>query len=237
MGEEALEIIKMAWTQDEVTYDGKFWQFRGHKPFPRPFQKPYPPIWAGCHSRRAHEFAARNGYGCAGNIDTDEDIADKFGLYRKVWGETQPSGTEPRTFLMRQIYVDDTDEKAHEVARQHFGNTWGKNNDGMIYREEHEALGLNSSGYGSDDTPEIRSRIRARAMMAGENGYEWALENGIFIIGSPDTVAMGVQRTAERMGGLDVFCGNFEFGRMSLPLAHRSLQMYGKYVIPALSRL
>jgi len=233
MGEEALDIIKMTWTQEEVTYDGKFWQFREHLPFPKPYQNPHPPIWCGCHSVRAHEFAARNSYGCAENIDTDDDIAAKFAIYHKVWKDAHPDGGPGRTFLMRQVYVDDTDEKAHEVARARFGNTWGQENRGLM----HEHFGLNPRGYGGDDTPEIRQRERVRQMMAGENGYEWAIENGIFIVGSPDTVVSTVQRTAERMGGLDVFCANFEFGRMPLNQARRSLRMFGEHVLPEVSKV
>lgn len=232
-GEEALDIIKMAWTQDEVSYDGKFWQFHNHIPFPHPFQHPHPPIWAGCHSRRAHEWAARNSLGCAQNIDTDEELAEKFSIYHKVWSETHEPGVEGRTFLMRQVYVDDTDEKAHDVARARFGNTWGKDNRGLI----HEQLGLNPRGYGGDDTPEIRARERVREMMAGPNGYEWALENGIFIVGSPDTVVERIKQTARTMGGLDVFSANFEFGRMPGAQARRSMQMFAEYVLPVVNKL
>jgi len=231
MSEEALEIIKMAWTREEVTYEGKFWQYHEHLPFPRPYQSPHPPIWAGCHSRRAHEFAARNSYGCAANIDPNDQVAEKFNLYRKVWSDTHPPDVKGRTFLMRQVYVDDTDAKAHEVARARFGNTWGNENKGLV----HEHFGLNSSGYGDDDTPEIRSRIRTRDLMAGSNGYEWALDAGIFIVGSPDTVAEGVARTSKEVGGLDVFCGNFEFGRLPISQARQSLRRFGERVIPELS--
>lgn len=50
MGEEALDIIKMAWTQERVTYHGKYWQFEEALPCPAPYQDPHPPIWAAAHS-------------------------------------------------------------------------------------------------------------------------------------------------------------------------------------------
>jgi alkanesulfonate monooxygenase SsuD/methylene tetrahydromethanopterin reductase-like flavin-dependent oxidoreductase (luciferase family) len=242
MGEEALRIIQLAWSQDTVTYDGKYWQFKDHLVFPRPFQQPHPPIWVGCHSWKTHEFAARNSLGCATNIDTDEDIADNFALYRKVWSETHPPTVNGRTFLMRQVYVDDTDAKAHDVARGRYLNTWGKMNRGLtegqkftMHREESEELHLNPSGYGSHDTVDLRRRTKVRETMAGPNGYEWALDNGIFIVGSPDTVAESIRRTSDRLDGLDVFCANFEFGGMSIPQTQRSMEMFGEYVRPALT--
>ena len=47
MSSEAMEIILKAWTQDEVTYQGDYWQFDEALPVPKPYQKPYPPIWVG----------------------------------------------------------------------------------------------------------------------------------------------------------------------------------------------
>ena len=44
MAIEALEIIEKAWTEESVTYEGKYWQFDEAIPLPRPYQKPHPPI-------------------------------------------------------------------------------------------------------------------------------------------------------------------------------------------------
>ena len=52
MSEEALEIIVQAWTQEEVTYAGKYWQFDEALPVPKPYQKPHPPIWVAAHRDR-----------------------------------------------------------------------------------------------------------------------------------------------------------------------------------------
>lgn len=229
MGEEALEIIQQAWTADAVTYDGKFWQFREHLPFPKPYQKPHPPIWAGCHSVRSHEFAARNSFGCAQNIDTDEDIAEHFAIYHKVWAETHAPDAPDRTFLMRQVYVAETDEEAHATARARFPNTWGLENSGLV----HQQFGLDPGGYAGDKRPETLKREKIREMLAGEHGYEWGLENGIFLVGSPDMVAAAIERTAKRVGGLDVFCANFEFGRLPVLQARRSMELFGEHVLPA----
>ena len=173
----------------------------------------------------------RNGYSCAENIDTDEDIAAKFAVYHKVWKETHPGGEPGRTFLMRQVYVDDTDEKAHEARR--LSATRGAREP----RADARALRPQPSRLWRRRHPGDRQRERVRKMMAGENGYEWALENGIFIVGSPETVVASVQRTAQRMGGLDVFSANFEFGRMPLNQARRSLRMFGEHVLPEVSKI
>src|ERR671932_884336 len=38
MGEEAMEIVLKAWTEDSVTYEGKYWRFNEALPKPKPYQ-------------------------------------------------------------------------------------------------------------------------------------------------------------------------------------------------------
>jgi len=42
--DEALQIIKMMWTQDEVTFEGKYYRVEKGLNDPKPVQKPHPPI-------------------------------------------------------------------------------------------------------------------------------------------------------------------------------------------------
>ncbi|MEX2128994.1 MAG: LLM class flavin-dependent oxidoreductase [Xanthobacteraceae bacterium] len=43
--EEAYDIILKAWTEESFSYDGKFWSFQDIAIWPRPYQKPHPPVW------------------------------------------------------------------------------------------------------------------------------------------------------------------------------------------------
>ena len=44
---EALEAMKALWTQDEAAYSGTYYSFPPVRSFPKPKQKPYPPIVIG----------------------------------------------------------------------------------------------------------------------------------------------------------------------------------------------
>ena len=68
MSEKVIKLVKMAWTQDEVTYQGKYFTFDEALPQPKPFQKPYPPIWAAVHSDVAIAFSARGNYHVSQNL-------------------------------------------------------------------------------------------------------------------------------------------------------------------------
>lgn len=61
---EGVQIIRKLWTEDSlVTYQGEYYQLR-HAPFwPKPVQKPCPPIWFGGTSKKTQEAVAKYGDG------------------------------------------------------------------------------------------------------------------------------------------------------------------------------
>ena len=58
---EYLEAIKLLWTQDMASYEGKFASFKGVNTAPRPVQSPHPPIWVGGPSDAALRRTVRYG--------------------------------------------------------------------------------------------------------------------------------------------------------------------------------
>ena len=44
---EALDVMKLCWTEEEAEYHGKYYDFPPVRSFPKPTQKPYPPILIG----------------------------------------------------------------------------------------------------------------------------------------------------------------------------------------------
>lgn len=63
---EGLALMKALWTEPRVTFDGEFWQLSGAAMEPKPFQKPYPPVWFGADGAPALRRAARLGDGFFG---------------------------------------------------------------------------------------------------------------------------------------------------------------------------
>ena len=44
---EGVALMKALWTRERVTFPGEFWQLEDASMEPKPFQKPYPPLWFG----------------------------------------------------------------------------------------------------------------------------------------------------------------------------------------------
>lgn len=44
---EGIQVIKKLWTEDVANFKGEYFELNDAVSFPKPFQKPYPPIWVG----------------------------------------------------------------------------------------------------------------------------------------------------------------------------------------------
>ena len=74
---EYLEAIKLLWTQDVASYEGKFASFKNVHTAPRPVQTPHPPIWVGGPSEAALRRTV-----CYGDAWHRADVYVKYG---DVW--------------------------------------------------------------------------------------------------------------------------------------------------------
>lgn len=57
--EEGIQIMRLAWTQERVTFHGKRFTLDNVEAQPKPVQKPHPPIWVGARTIPAAERAGR----------------------------------------------------------------------------------------------------------------------------------------------------------------------------------
>jgi alkanesulfonate monooxygenase SsuD/methylene tetrahydromethanopterin reductase-like flavin-dependent oxidoreductase (luciferase family) len=57
--DEGLEIVRRLWTERNVSFRGRHWQFEGVTLEPPPVQRPHPPIWIGGRSTAALRRTAR----------------------------------------------------------------------------------------------------------------------------------------------------------------------------------
>jgi probable F420-dependent oxidoreductase len=59
--DEALQILKLVWTREATSFDGRFYRFPELTVHPRPVQQPHPPLWVAGVAPAAIARAARLG--------------------------------------------------------------------------------------------------------------------------------------------------------------------------------
>ena len=104
LARERVEAMKTIWTEEEPEYHGEFVNFGKMKQWPKPFQKPHPPIIVGGAFPYAARRAVRYGDGWIPRDDwLDRDgieVLDKFRAMAKEAGR-DPASLSISTFRVR----------------------------------------------------------------------------------------------------------------------------------------
>jgi len=126
---EGLQLMKALWTEPRITFKGRFWQLDGAAMEPKPFQKPYPPIWFGARHPNAVRRAVRHGDGFFGaGSETTVHFAEQVRVLRDALAESGRPAAGFRSAKRVYIAVDDDAARArrrgiavlHELYR-HLG--------------------------------------------------------------------------------------------------------------------
>ena len=75
---ELLELITALWTQDHVTYEGRFYRVHDLTLDPKPAQRPHPPIWIGGGTQPSEKIYGQR-------VPTVEPVLRRIAKYAKTW--------------------------------------------------------------------------------------------------------------------------------------------------------
>ena len=190
--DEMLEAVTALWAGDNVTYQGKYYQFRNLTIDPKPAQRPHPPIWMGGGSQPFEKVYGQT----VTNIDP---VLKRIARYADTWvphssatpemvrgdweklltfsaqvGRTTPLTTVYSNF----VYVLRKGERP-DAAAPHFKTFSGMDLD---YWRAYYLLG---------EAEELVERIRARIEALG--GMDWVVLNPLsFDVGQLERLASEV---------------------------------------------
>jgi probable F420-dependent oxidoreductase len=107
---EALQVMKALWTEDDVSFQGRFTQLSGVTLNPKPVQKPHPPIWVSGRSEAAMERCARFGDGWLPYMYTPEKLSQSLATVQR----DRP--VQPGLFIFFAVHEDR--EQALKMANE-----------------------------------------------------------------------------------------------------------------------
>jgi probable F420-dependent oxidoreductase len=82
-----IRAMKALWTQPEATFEGEFVKFPPVRSFPKPHQKPHPPVWIGAAGQRALKNTVAIGDGWMPLQPPPERLADDLKTLEKLCAE------------------------------------------------------------------------------------------------------------------------------------------------------
>ena len=216
--EEACQLIVKAWTADEpFQWKGKHYQFDAVSVWPRPYQKPHPPIHTAGPSPA---FAAEMGASYGLWVQPTSEIRGTFARYRDAYVKAhREEPTNDKVVLVRDVYVSENDDRAEEECAKHllymYRTLW---KPGMMAVKKVEA----DVGY---------KLFWASRLFLTEMDYSKLAEVGMIIAGSPESVVEQILNQQKEIG-FGTFVGEFRFGNMPHQLAKRSMELFAKEVMP-----
>lgn len=119
---EGIEIAIKALSQETFEHDGPVWSIPERSLFPKPVQRPHPPVFASATSTETHKYAGEQGLGVmsgnslAGGWDFVQECLD---LYRSSWVDAADRGrltNNSFSSLALRAHCAETNEKALEEA-------------------------------------------------------------------------------------------------------------------------
>jgi probable F420-dependent oxidoreductase len=82
--DEAVQLMVRLWTEDNVTFEGRFFSVTDVTLLPKPVQQPHPDVWFGGHSEAACRRVGRLGTGWLPSFVTSAEYKPKVDLIKEV---------------------------------------------------------------------------------------------------------------------------------------------------------
>jgi alkanesulfonate monooxygenase SsuD/methylene tetrahydromethanopterin reductase-like flavin-dependent oxidoreductase (luciferase family) len=230
---EAHDLVIQAWTRPSpFAFEGKHYRFEYVNIWPRPFQQPHPPIWCPSQgSAETIEWAAdpRRKYLYMQNFNPFSAAVRYLNYYREV-AQTR-YGYEASSAQLGwagPCYVAESDRQAMDEAREPIEFLFNKilrMPPGMFF----------PPGYTSVDSMR-RVVAGKKSIMGAQRTVENLAEQGVILIGSPDTVRKRIIE-CHRTLGFGTFMTLLQFGSLSARLTEKNIRLFAAEVLPALQAL
>jgi alkanesulfonate monooxygenase SsuD/methylene tetrahydromethanopterin reductase-like flavin-dependent oxidoreductase (luciferase family) len=215
--DESLEIILKAWTTEQFSFQGKYFQCKDLCVRPKPVQTPHPPIRVGITSEVTFPLVGRMGYPIIINpsrVFALTELGPYIQQYRQAWYEAGHAGT-PQVGLRIPLYVAETAAQAYAEPKASALTAMR----GLSDRVARSASRHGTTGDWS-----------AQATHLSHMSYEDWLRDKV-VYGTPEVVVDRLQQLTEELG-LTQILYEINYGRqIPYELQLKNLHMIQQHVV------
>ena len=205
---ENIDIMRRLFTEERVTYDGKFTQLADVRLSPKTIQQPHPPVWVGARGPKAIARAARDGYNLIATFGKDPAP-----LYIETLKECGRDPNDFRIGQLRMIYIAASEDQAWDECQEHLFHSLEFYND--IVTDANDAEG--DDAFMQVTRPEqIRDSVLKDVVM----------------VGTADMVAEKVAKFADEFVCTDLIT-YMQFPGIDVAKGTRSMELFARHVMPA----
>jgi dimethylsulfone monooxygenase len=159
---EWMEVLRLLWQKDDdFDFEGKFYAIEKGESFPKPIQKPFPPIMSAGGSDQGRRFAAKYADMCFTLIRSDlpEDAKSDVDAYRDL--ATRDFARHIQVWTVAYVIQRETQSEAEAYHQRILDNADHRANDAMM-----AMLGAQSKMMSKEAFQAFRNRY-----IAGAGGF------------------------------------------------------------------
>jgi alkanesulfonate monooxygenase SsuD/methylene tetrahydromethanopterin reductase-like flavin-dependent oxidoreductase (luciferase family) len=205
---EALEVLMRGMTQKELTFEGKYYNYRNVPMEIEPFQRPTPPLWVGLGRVDAVPWAAERKINIVSNMQAS-GVKAMTDRYRTEWAAL---GHDPASIPLmgvgRHVVVAETEKEALEIARRGYAR-WRESLMLLWIKHDLNVPHMNIAFPLTFDDAAAQNRAAA---------------------GTPDQIRQYLQRDIDD-GGLNYLLCRFAFGNVLQEESQRSIELFTQRVM------
>ncbi len=213
--DESIDILLKAFEGKPFSYEGKVFTIPETSVYPQATQKPHPPIWITAQSPYAIEAAVKRGFNVlTGGFGVPIERLAEFGkIFARVVEEAKPK-KKPLVGVQRAVYVTKDAADAREAADQ---ARWNMRVTLSLRNNYERVENGNAVPVPAETEPTIDELL-----------------DRYLVIGTPETCIRQIKRVQELVG-ISHFNCSFWFGDLSQARVLRSMELFSKEVMPALT--
>jgi alkanesulfonate monooxygenase SsuD/methylene tetrahydromethanopterin reductase-like flavin-dependent oxidoreductase (luciferase family) len=236
--EEAFDIITRAWTEEIFSYDGVFWSYKDVALWPRPVQRPRPPIWMPIvGSKESIEFAARHDLPITPGLGRSQGLRDDIiRYYARCLAQSGHRITPDHLSLGISAYVADSKAQAvREMGPHHlYFNRTLFSHGNFTETDRLRETGYASAGSTDYVSPEnLRAAQFAREDFRGLTIADVERQAEHMPWGTADEVARRIIAAAESAGA-DTVQVSLNRGVLPHEMFIEQIRRFARDVLPAL---
>jgi alkanesulfonate monooxygenase SsuD/methylene tetrahydromethanopterin reductase-like flavin-dependent oxidoreductase (luciferase family) len=218
--DEGVEACRRLWTEEQVTWEGRFHRFGPLTLLPRPHQRPHPPILvAAAISAESCEAAGRSGYGLmlVPSIHKPENLREMLSLYRKSWADAGHGPGQGPVHMSYNCYLA---EDAAEARR--LGRLYSEHTNAVMSEAVASWATTRSAGYGGYE--KIVERVAV-------SDFSKQLAEHKVLVGDPDQVLAALSEIRDWFGDITVSLQVIS-GNQPAEESERSMRLFARHVMP-----
>lgn len=229
---EAHDLIIRAWTEPgPFEYEGEQYNFKYVNTWPRPVQRPHPPVWIPSQgSGETIEWAAhpKRKYPFIITFSPVESVLRFHDLYKQQARKYGYEADGAQLGWAVPVYVAETDEIAIRESERHIEALFNN----FLYMPLEMVL---PPGYTS--VASLKTILATKkGMTTAKQTIKDILAKGTFAVGSPETVRRKIEE-AHAKSGFKLLVTMIQFGTLPDHLVRKSTELFAREVMPKLRPL